>query len=149
MERMDDHARCCCFFFARLRARMRHKCDATAPRLTECSPERQIVDTSARKSAVMFRNHYRLGKCKDCGTESVLRRRVPRHDLHLLLTIATMGFWGVCWVITVVAARWEPWRCRICRRPQGDGRQTAPAPDTAPTEVAVGSGFGLVHEHVD
>jgi len=125
------------------------KCDASGPRLTECSRERQIADTSAGNFVVMFRNHYRLGECKDCGTESVLRRRVPRHEVHLALTIVTMGFWGMCWIITAVAARWEPWRCRICRQPQEDGRLSRTAPDMASTETAVGSSFGLVHEHVD
>jgi len=97
----------------------------------------------------MFRNHYRLGECKDCRTESVLRRRVPRHEVHLLLTIATLGFWSLCWIITTIAARWEPWRCRNCHRPQEDDAPAHPSPDTASTEEAVGSRFGLVPEHLD
>jgi len=47
-----------------------------------------------------------------------MRRRSPRHDLHLLLTLLTLGFWAPCWIITHIAAAWEPWRCRECKRPQ-------------------------------
>lgn len=97
----------------------------------------------------MFRNHYRLGECRDCGTERVLRRRVPRHEVHLVLTIVTLGFWGLCWVITAIAARWEAWRCRECHRPQEDDPRTAPTRVTVSSETAVVSGFGLVHKHLD
>ena len=69
---------------------------------------------------LMFRNHYRVGVCKECGTECVMRRRVPLHQVHLLLTVFTLGFWGPCWIITLIAAAWEPWRCRECKRPQPD-----------------------------
>ena len=68
----------------------------------------------------MFRNRYRLGECRDCGTECVLRRRVPRHEFHLVLTIGTLGLWGLCWIITLIGAHWEPWRCTDCRRPQDE-----------------------------
>ncbi|MEP6668528.1 MAG: hypothetical protein ABJF10_05210 [Chthoniobacter sp.] len=97
----------------------------------------------------MFRNHYRRGECRDCGTECVLRRRVPRHELHLALTIATVGFWGFCWIITVIAARWEPWRCTDCRRPQAGDPARDEAPEQSATEAGIGSNFGLVHEHSD
>jgi hypothetical protein len=97
----------------------------------------------------MFRKHYRLGQCTGCGTESVLRRRVPRHEVHLALTICTLGLWGPCWLITKIAARWEPWRCTRCRRLQ----ICPPPPEDAlvpdPAATAVGAGFGLVHEPVD
>ncbi|MDR3405994.1 MAG: hypothetical protein P4L99_26145 [Chthoniobacter sp.] len=96
----------------------------------------------------MFRNHYRRGECRDCGPDCVLRRRVPRHELHLALSVATMGLWGFCWIITMIAARWEPWRCTDCRRPQ-EGTPEKGAPDQAATEAAMGSSFALVHEHLD
>jgi len=73
------------------------------------------------ESAGMFRHRYRLAECMDCGMECVLRRRVPRHELHLVLTIGTLGLWAPCWLITLFAARWEPWRCTDCRRPQAEG----------------------------
>jgi hypothetical protein len=79
----------------------------------------------------------------------VLRRRVPRHELHLALTVATMGLWGFCWIITVVAARWEPWRCTDCRRPQDSVPKKEEAPDPASTEAAMATSFALVHEHLD
>jgi len=72
----------------------------------------------------MFRNRYRLGECRDCGTECVFRRRVPRHELHLVLTIGTLGLWGLCWIITLFAARWEQWRCTDCRLPQVEDEGT-------------------------
>ena len=125
------------------------KCDASGATLTECSRERQMAATCKGKFVGMFRNHYRLGKCRDCGAESVLRRRVPRHEVHLVLTIVTLGFWGFCWIITIIAARWEPWRCRGCRRPQEEESPAEGASDTASTETAVGSAFGLVHKHLE
>jgi hypothetical protein len=115
--------------------------------LTECSRERQIAATCAGKFVSMFRNHYRLGECRECGTDSVLRRRVPRHEVHLVLTILTMGFWGFCWIITIIAARWEPWRCRGCDRPQEEPRPEATR-GHASAETAMGSAFGLVREHM-
>jgi hypothetical protein len=45
---------------------------------------------------------------------------VPRHELHLVLTLGTLGLWGLCWMITFIAARWEPWRCIDCRRAQSE-----------------------------
>jgi hypothetical protein len=105
--------------------------------------------TSMAKFTGMFRNHYRLGACRDCARESVLHRRVPRHEVHLALTIVTMGFWGFCWIITIIAARWKPWRCHCCRRPQEEERGAKRVSDTASTETAVGSAFGLMHEHVE
>jgi hypothetical protein len=74
---------------------------------------------------------------------------VPRHELHLALTIATLGFWGPCWFITWLAARWEPWRCTDCRRPQENPFPKEEAVTETSEEAAVGAGFGLVHEPVD
>src|SRR5258708_32820509 len=97
----------------------------------------------------MFRHHYRLGECRDCGTERVLRRRVPRHEIHLALTIGTLGLWGGCWIITLVAAHLEPWRCQECRKPQRKEIGGEEVAGQSSTEAAVGSGFALRHEHVD
>lgn len=94
----------------------------------------------------MFRNYYRLARCGECGTKCLQRRRAPRHSVHLILTIATFGLWGICWVITIIAARWEPWRCRECRRPQLD--VPARRPLTTAVDV-VGSHLDLVHQHFD
>jgi len=74
------------------------------------------------------------------------RRRVPRHEVHLVLTVLTLGLWGICWIITLIAARSEPWRCRECRRPQPD------EPDRREMPAAAGmlaSHFNLVHEQPD
>ena len=97
----------------------------------------------------MFRNHYRLGECKGCGTESVQRRRVPRHELHLVLTVCTLGFWGLCWIITAVAARWEPWRCRECRQPQGDELRDDSVGEAVSNEADLGASFAMIQEHLD
>jgi hypothetical protein len=125
------------------------KCDASGATLTECSRERQMAATCQGNFVGMFRNHYRLGECRDCGAESVLRRRVPRHEVHLALTIVTLGFWGMCWIITIIAARWEPWRCRRCRQPQEEQSPGEGASDPASTVTAVGSAFGLIHKHLE
>jgi hypothetical protein len=62
------------------------------------------------------------------------------------LTIATLGLWGFCWAITIIAARWEPWRCRECRKPQADVPVRRPI--TTAADV-VGSHLDLVHQHID
>ena len=75
-----------------------------------------------------------------------MRRRSPRHDLHLVLAIFTAGFWAPCWIITSIAAAWEPWRCRECGRPQPDDPKE-PAP--ASGETLIGSAFGLTRKQAD
>ena len=95
---------------------------------------------------IMFRNHYRLAECRECGTECVQRRRVPRHEMHLGLTVLTLGVWGVCWIITLIAARWEPWRCRRCHRVQPEEPKAAEAISDG---AMLGGAFGLAHEQAD
>jgi len=114
--------------------------------VTRFSQRRKVNDTWAGNGLNMFRRHYRLAVCTECGTESVQRRRVPRHELHLALTVLTLGVWGVCWIITIIAARWEPWRCRECRLPQAE---EAMRPEPAPVGAIMSPAFGLVHEQVD
>jgi hypothetical protein len=71
--------------------------------------------------------------------ESVLRRRVPRHERHLVLTLGTLGLWGLCWIITMIAARWEPWRCTDCQQPQEKEVWPQDREEEPPAEAAVGA----------
>jgi hypothetical protein len=70
---------------------------------------------------------------------------VPRHQLHLALTVLTLGVWGICWIITIIAARFEPWRCHECLRPQPD----EPAPLKPLRADEAGATFNLIHEHAE
>jgi hypothetical protein len=65
------------------------------------------------------------------------------------LAIGTLGFWVPCWIITLIAARWEPWRCTDCGRPQVAETPEAHVPELASTEAVGSPGFGLVHEHAE
>ena len=78
--------------------------------------------------------------------DGVMRRRSPRHDLHLMLTILTAGFWGPCWIITVVAAMQEPWRCRECGRPQPEELKEL---DSGSAGTVIGPAFGLARPQAD
>ncbi len=80
--------------------------------------------------------------------ESVMTRRVPRHELHLTLTILTLGLWGLCWIITCVAAPWERWHCRECGKAQDENEDQNP-PDLGPAEPVMASPFGLRHHEAD
>ena len=97
----------------------------------------------------MFRNHYRVGVCAECGTECVMRRRAPRHDLHLCITIATLGLWGPCWLITTIAAGWEPWRCRECKQPQPDDPGEVELLEPASPGTVMRSAFTLAPKGAD
>jgi hypothetical protein len=62
--------------------------------------------------------------------------------VHLVLTVLTLGLWGPCWIITAVAARFEPWRCRECRRPQPEEKASL---EMTAAGAMVGSSFALTH----
>ena len=53
------------------------------------------------------------GKCKKCG-DVIVRRKTANHILHLLLSVFTMGFWLVIWLL--VAIQIGGWRCGTCGR---------------------------------
>ena len=57
------------------------------------------------------KSHY----CRSCQHQQVfIRTEPPDHFLHFLLTIGTLGLWGVSWLSLSVGARSRPMRCQHC-----------------------------------
>ena len=42
------------------------------------------------------------------------RKRTASHSLHLGLTVATLGVWGVVWLIAALRQTRRHWRCAYC-----------------------------------
>jgi len=79
----------------------------------------------------------------------MMRRRAPRHTWHLWLTIGTLGLWGPCWIITIIAAAWEPWRCRECKKPQPETSKGVEELESASAETMIGSALGFAQKQAD
>jgi len=52
--------------------------------------------------------------CNKCRHEQVFIKMEINHILHLVLTIITVGLWGVCWVAICLGKLIHPWRCEHC-----------------------------------
>ncbi len=50
--------------------------------------------------------------CKECNKRGRFERVGVSHILHLLLSIITMGFWGIVWLVLCFTK--VPWRCSTC-----------------------------------
>ena len=52
--------------------------------------------------------------CRQCKHEQLFERIRVNHPLHALLTIVTLGFWGISWISLMIGAWFRPWRCHHC-----------------------------------
>jgi hypothetical protein len=53
------------------------------------------------------------GRCRNCNIDSVkLERNTANHFLHFILTIFTMGLWGIIWVLIAIGG--GQWHCSQC-----------------------------------
>jgi hypothetical protein len=50
--------------------------------------------------------------CPNCNDVRPFRRNVPNHVMHLLLTLLTMGFWLIVWILVALSS--EPYICTTC-----------------------------------
>jgi len=86
-------------------------------------PDRRLAESPAGadwgfvKTFIYSRKLQARGFCRSCSCERELSRRVADHRLHLILTILTLGLWGIAWISIWCGEQRRPWRCRICRRP--------------------------------
>ena len=46
----------------------------------------------------------RMITCVACGTPTMHVRKNPNHIRHLLLTLITLGLWGIIWIIVAMNA---------------------------------------------
>ena len=55
------------------------------------------------------------GYCGRCLKQSAVQRVGVRHWPHLVLTVATAGVWGICWLIDARKVRKScKWQCLNC-----------------------------------
>lgn len=52
--------------------------------------------------------------CKSCENMVDAERPTPKRILHLLLSLLTLGFWIIIWILAEVSRK--PYRCRECGR---------------------------------
>jgi hypothetical protein len=59
--------------------------------------------------------------CKDCDKQVLATRNGVNHVLHLILSIFTVGFWVIIWVLLIIRDLIVPgdWRCQVCGRGVG------------------------------
>lgn len=55
-----------------------------------------------------------LAYCPSCLETRRFSRVEVNHRLHGLLTVATLGLWGVSWLAVAIGQLIWPWRCRKC-----------------------------------
>jgi hypothetical protein len=98
--------------------------------------------------------------CAHCRHRQTFIRVEVRHWFHFLLTLATVGFWGISWLAISLAAKLRPWRCEHCgwhkpeflsyshprnipSKSRQPGQPAQPTPEMAVAKVAVKRGPGL------
>ena len=54
--------------------------------------------------------------CKTCNKQVLARRKGVNHILHLILSICTIGWWIIIWILVVISniIRVGEWRCSVC-----------------------------------
>lgn len=52
------------------------------------------------------------GLCPNCKKRVLVQRKGTNHVLHLLLTIVTLGWWLIVWILASVKI--GGWRCSQC-----------------------------------
>ncbi len=57
-------------------------------------------------------DEHRSGFCEHCKKRVVVFRPGPNHALHLLLSILTVGWWLIIWLLSCV--QFGGWRCVNC-----------------------------------
>jgi hypothetical protein len=49
-----------------------------------------------------------------CQEQRLTRRKGTNHVLHLVLTLVTLGVWGIVWAIVALTNRSKSARCSVC-----------------------------------
>lgn len=70
--------------------------------------------------------------CWRCERDRQFNRRVVAHRVHLVITIFTLGLWGISWAALTFAQRRKPWRCSVCFSRYVPASKPAPPMKPAP-----------------
>lgn len=77
------------------------------------------------------------GFCPTCNQQRLMRRQGTNHVLHLVLTVLTIGIWGLVWIFVAVSNKGTaPWRCSVC----GTRIKRLTVPGTTKARSEAGSG---------
>lgn len=52
--------------------------------------------------------------CAKCRHRQSFVKTKVNHVLHLILTILTLGLWGISWAAHTIGMYYRPWRCKHC-----------------------------------
>ena len=52
--------------------------------------------------------------CKNCKEHTMQFRDGPSHVFHFIMSLFTMGFWLIIWMLSLV--RFGGWKCSKCGR---------------------------------
>lgn len=52
--------------------------------------------------------------CKTCATHRPFEKEKVNHVLHFLLSIFTIGFWAIPWMLMALSNALSSYRCRVC-----------------------------------
>ena len=69
-------------------------------------------DESRRKKRINVR--ILRAYCAQCRHKQSFVMTKVNHPLHLALTIATLGLWGISWAAHSIGMMFRPWRCKHC-----------------------------------
>ena len=72
--------------------------------------------------------------CHVCQRQTLFQKPKLNHVLHLILTILTVGVWGLVWLVLAIAHAAKPDRCVTCGTAKGHG---AIAPPMSPNPEAL------------
>ena len=72
--------------------------------MTDPTPGPNYAQTVDERVAVLVANGYSV-QSRSATQVILVRGRRPNHILHLLLTVFTIGSWGIVWIILTVTNR--------------------------------------------
>lgn len=52
--------------------------------------------------------------CPTCKHTQRFQRVEMNHRVHAVLTVCTLGLWGVSWLAVTIGHALKPWRCKQC-----------------------------------
>jgi len=55
--------------------------------------------------------------CSACDKQVLVRKQVPNHVLHFLITFFTCGLWIFVWPLIALKKAGDEWLCTLCGRP--------------------------------
>jgi hypothetical protein len=57
--------------------------------------------------------------CERCERMTLFQKRGINHVLHLILSVPTLGLWGLVWIVLAMTKSAEPYYCSRCGWAEG------------------------------